>query len=226
MKTLLLFLFLPSASFAQFTIIQDPDGYCNLRSRPEFGDNVQRKLKNGAIVYAFEAEGGWLNIDYTEHGEIVQGYIYKDRAKLVTDFPEIPTVGQDNNTITLSTNTITVTVSTADFDASKHKLAFYKDNPDQLEKIDGLRYWGRDGGIPATQYKSVAVVMNGIEIVLPPEALAALYEPSLYYTKANYDAANDVLYIHSMNSDGAGGYEVIWKIEKGVFRERQLMYGF
>ena len=29
-----------------------------------------------------------------------------------------------------------------------------------------------------------------------------------------------------MNSDGAGSYEVIWKIEKGVYKERYIAYGF
>jgi hypothetical protein len=29
-----------------------------------------------------------------------------------------------------------------------------------------------------------------------------------------------------MNGDGAGAYEVIWKIESGVYKERLIAYGF
>jgi len=29
-----------------------------------------------------------------------------------------------------------------------------------------------------------------------------------------------------MNSDGAGYYGVIWKIEKGVYKSRYIVYGF
>jgi hypothetical protein len=32
--------------------------------------------------------------------------------------------------------------------------------------------------------------------------------------EVHYDKVHDILYIESMNSDGAGSYEVIWKIEK------------
>jgi hypothetical protein len=56
--------------------------------------------------------------------------------------------------------------------------------------------------------------------------LENLYEISLANTKAHYDKANDILYIQSMNSDGAGSYEVIWKIEKGIYKNRFIAYGF
>jgi hypothetical protein len=40
------------------------------------------------------------------------------------------------------------------------------------------------------------------------------------------DKENDVIYIQSMNSDGAGGYVVAWKIEKNIYKERAIFNGF
>jgi hypothetical protein len=47
-----------------------------------------------------------------------------------------------------------------------------------------------------------------------------------HHTKVHYDKTSDILYIHAMNSDGAGGYVVIWKIEKGGYKERFVSHGF
>ena len=50
--------------FSQFGIINDLDGFVNVRSSAEKGNNVTDKLENGFIVYYFETEGNWINIDY------------------------------------------------------------------------------------------------------------------------------------------------------------------
>lgn len=63
-------------------------------------------------------------------------------------------------------------------------------------------------------------------MILPKNALEGLYEPALNNTQVNYDKQNDILYIQAMNSDGAGSYEVVWKIEKGTYKERYIAYGF
>ncbi len=65
-----------------------------------------------------------------------------------------------------------------------------------------------------------------MRLTLPPAALENLYEPNLGSTKVNYDRIKDILYISTMNSDSAGGYFVVWKIEKGKYKERFIAYGF
>lgn len=63
-------------------------------------------------------------------------------------------------------------------------------------------------------------------IELPKNSFDDLFEPSLYNTKINYDKKNNILYITSSNSDGAGGYEIVWVIEKGKYKERKIAFGF
>jgi hypothetical protein len=62
---------------------------------------------------------------------------------------------------------------------------------------------------------------------LLPNAPPLFTVPFLKYTAEVYfDKASDIFYIQTMNSDGAGGYEVIWKVEKGIYKERLVAYGF
>ncbi len=112
------------------------------------------------------------------------------------------------------------------FDKSKHKFKYYKEADHQIELIDNKKYWGDDGEMPKREYQSIKIKVGQRIIELPKSALENLYEPSLALTQVNYDKENNIIYIQSMNSDGAGGYEVIWKIEKGIYKERFIAYGF
>jgi len=69
-------------------------------------------------------------------------------------------------------------------------------------------------------------MIDNQKIEIPASALENLYEPNLENTEAFYDDKNDILYIASMNSDGAGGYNVLWVIEKRQYKTRHVFYGF
>lgn len=105
-------------------------------------------------------------------------------------------------------------------------MQFLKGNSGFLKKIDDLEFLGTDGEIPKRQYKSIEVQINNIKVQIPNEALRNLYEPSLSDSKINYDKINDILYIQSSNGDGAGGYEIIWVIEKKKYKTRIEMSAF
>jgi len=212
--------------FSQFGIINDLDGFVNVRSSAEKGNNISDKLENGFIVYYFEPEGNWVNIDYKKNGKDLNGYIYKDRIKYITDFTNIPLKSNLNGKVKLENGNVKIEISETKFIKEKHKLKFYKNEKTQLDKIDNLQIFGTDGNIPKREYKSIQIEINNVKIELPNIALKNLYEPSLYNSKASYDEKNDILYILSSNSDGAGSYEIIWIIEKKKYKNRIEAYGF
>jgi hypothetical protein len=119
-------------------------------------------------------------------------------------------------------------VSEKKFDKTKYRFSYYKDKDahDYIQFINGKQYWGTDGETPTRAYKSILIVCSQKKVSLPPSALENLFEPNILDTEVHYDRQNDILYIQSFNSDGAGAYDVIWKIEKGVYKERYIMYGF
>jgi hypothetical protein len=212
--------------FAQFAIIADKDGVCNIRNSGEIGNNIIDKLKNGHFVYCFESKGNWVTIDYTKDNKELGGQVYEDRLKYISEFPGIPVVANTKNKIVLGKDSIKISITTVVFDGRKYKLSFHKEYKDQLEFVNGKRYWGTDGEIPTRKYQSIEILIRNKKVLLPAIALDNLFEPSLSTTLVNYDAFNDILYIQSANSDGAGAYEVIWKVEKGIYKDRYVAYGF
>lgn len=211
----------------EFAIIQDVDGYANIRNEPNIHSKVIDKLKNGHIVYTMSTEGNWVDIDYsTNKNEIKTGFVYKNRLKSISEFESIPFISKTNATTTFKNNIIQVVISEKEFDKQKHKYQYVKDSPNMILTIDGKEYWGTDGEIPQTEYKDITITLDNAIIRLPKEALENLYEPNLQMSQVNYNSKNKTIYISSMNSDGAGGYLVVWKIENGIYKERFIAYGF
>jgi len=231
MKSLLLisiFLFSLKSIFAQeFAIVNDNDGYTNVRSENNRSSQILDRLNNGHLICIMNPEGNWWNIDYSTNSyEIKVGYIYKDRFKIISEFEEIPILKENNNEIIFSKNHIEVKVSEKKFEKEKHIFEYVKNYPNQILKIDRKHFWGTDGNLPTIEYQSINIKTNNSMLQLPKESFEDLFEPNLTNTKVNYDTNNDIIYISAMNSDSAGAYLVIWKIEKGKYKERFIAYGF
>jgi hypothetical protein len=202
------------------------DGFVNVRSSAEKGNNISDKLENGFIVYCFEPEGNWINIDYKKNGKDLNGYIYKDRVKYISSFENVALKSNLDGKVKMENRNIKIEITETKFEKEKHKLTFYKNNKTQLDKIDNLQIFGTDGNIPKREYKSIKIEIEKVKIELPINALKNLFEPNLESSTANYDKNNDILYLSSMNSDGAGGYLIIWIIEKKRYKNRIEAYGF
>jgi hypothetical protein len=222
----LIFLFWFSFSFGQFAVVSDKDSLLNVREDGQPNSKVVDQLPNGHLIYCFEEKGNWTNIDYTKKSIELNGYVYKDRYKLVSSFPALTIFNKTPTSIILKRDTVEVTITQSKFEKKKHKFKYIKEYPDQIELIDNKKYWGKDGGMPTTQFESIVIRVGQKRIILPKNALEGLYEPSIYNAEVNYDIINDTFYIQTMNSDGAGSYEVIWKVEKGVYKDTFVAYGF
>jgi hypothetical protein len=220
------FLFLSIFSFGQFAVITDKGGSANIRAGGNTNSRITDSLQNGHLIYCFENKGNWTNIDYTKKQKELNGYVYKDRCKLVADFPAIPVAASNENSVKLKKDTIEITLTQRKFEKSRHKIKYYKAYPGQVELIDNKKYWGKDGGLPTTQYDKIIIKIGQRILTLPAEATVGLYQPTLATAEVFVDKETNTIYIQTMNSDGAGSYEVIWKIENGVYTDRLVAYGF
>lgn len=215
-----------SYSFGQFAIVNDNDGLLNVREEGNQNSKVVDKLPNGHLIYCFENKGNWTNIDYYHKGKEQNGYVYKDRFQFVSNFPALAVSKKSATSITLKRDTLEVTITQSKFDKKEHSFKYVTHYPDQIELIDNKKYWGLDGGMPTTQFEGILIEVGQKRITVPKLALEGLYEPTIYNAEVNYDRSKDIFYIQTMNSDGAGSYLVIWKIERGVYKERLVAYGF
>ncbi|MBS7255596.1 SH3 domain-containing protein [Flavobacterium branchiicola] len=220
-----LMLLLSNGSYAQFAIIKDNDGYVNIRSEAQKGNNISDKLENGFIVYGFEPDNNWVGIDYSKNNNDKSGYVYKDRIKYLSEFTKIPLTKETPTKVIFQKDSLNIVIESKKFDSKTAKLTYSKDKS-FLTKINGKEIWGTDGNIPRTSYKLITIIIGGKTIELPANAYADLFEPALSYTEINYNKKDDILYISSSNGDGAGGYELVWVIEKRKYKERKIARGF
>ena len=204
-----------------FAVINDKDGYVNVRKEKSVHSKVLKKLDNNTLIFVLEYDkahdGNWIYADN-------EGYIYNDRVKWIHNFPQIDKGIAKGNTIVFEGKEIQVTLSTEKFDKNKHSFKYHKEYRDIVEKIDGEPFWGTDGNMPKREYKSIEVKIRGKQVPIPKSAYNDLYDSSLYieFNSVHYDKDNDILYIVANNGDGAGSYMVCWQIEKGVYKGRKV----
>ena len=204
-----------------FAVINDKDGYVNVRKEKSVHSKVLKKLDNNTLIFVLEYDkayyGNWIYADN-------EGYIYNDRVKWIHNFPQIAKGIAKGNTIVFFRKEIQVVLSTEKFDKSKHSFKYHKEYRDVIEKIDGKLFWGTDGNMPKREYKSIEVKIRGKQVSIPQSAYNDLYESYLYteFNSVHYDKDNDILYIVANNGDGAGAYMVCWQIEKGVYKGRKV----
>src|SRR5689334_8092708 len=112
MRQFLTFLFLLcfSNSFGQFAIVNDKDGFLNVRDDGSANSKVIDKLENGHLIYCFASKSNLTNIDYTKQGKELNGYVYKDRYKMVSTLPVLTTFKKTETSITLRKDSIEVTI--------------------------------------------------------------------------------------------------------------------
>lgn len=227
MRPLLLIILLTgiTRSHAQFAYISDKDGYANIRKSPSSGNNVLTPLSNGHLVYLLETNGNWTNILFTKNGKQQTGFIFNDRVKIIAGYNNIPIIEDDAHNVLCQKDSVKVLVSTQPFNKEKYKLCYSKDNPEYLESINGKHGWGVDGYLPTSEYKSIQIQIGKRKTNLPAVALSNLFEPSLINTRVQYDHRKDILYIESVNSEGAGNYMMMLKVERGIFSEKLTTYG-
>jgi len=223
---LLIVLFFSTLSYGQFAIVSDKDGSAYVRDHGEYKGKIIDSLKDGHMIYCMDIKGNWTNIDYTKKDNELSGYIYKDRYRFVSTFSAIPIVLNTPNKVKLKKDSIEIILTQSRFEKNKHKFKYIKEYPDQIELIDNKKYWGMDGGMPTEQFNKIIVKIGSKTIILPKVATNGLYQPNLGTAEIHFDKQTNTIYIETMNSDGAGGYEVIWKVENGVYKDRLVAYGF
>ena len=221
---ILLFLLISDIVFAQeeaFAVINDKDGYVNVRKGKSAQSKVLKRLNNKTIVFVYNydkaTDGNWI---YTDE----EGYMYNDRVKWIHKFPIIAKGIAKGDTIVFEGKEIQVVLTSGKFDKSKHSFEYFKDSPTGIEVIDDELPYGTDGKMPTTEYRSIEVNIHGKRVSLPKDAYSDLYEPTFLtdHNSVYYDKESDILYIVANNNYAERPYKVCWQIEKGVYKGRKV----
>ncbi len=210
-------------SLAQFAVVKSSTVYCAVYEEPQKQSSVIDSLSNQQIVFCFEKNAHWMNVDYEKENEIRNGFIPCSQIEPIENYTQIPLINFDGKEAQIFNQNISIVIEEKDFIQSNHSLQY---SDQGLLYIDDQPYWGTDGNIPQEEFNKMEISLNGKNIVLPSSALLNLYNPNLASTAAHYDEQNQILYIYMLNGDGAGSYVVIWRIKQGQYQDRLIFYGF
>ena len=212
------------ASYAQsFGIINDKDGYVNVRKEKSTNSAVVGKIYNDSLFgYDDEDKSDWIKIYKEDSGNsALEGYVHKSRIRPISKFRRVKNIRLYNDSCIAVDDNLTIVIKSRLFNVKKHELTYDKTYPKELIKIDGRHVWGTDGEIPKKVISSVKFIKNGRQIIIPADAFTDLYEPSFRSFKV-YEGDDDTVYIEMDNSDGAGAYTVIWIIKNNQYLKRYL----
>lgn len=214
---------------AQFAIVQDKDGFVNVRESAGKDGKLIDTLQNEHIVLCEgEETPGWMTVFYNKQSDgSLMGYIHNSRLLPLSALASVPIINKTQEHIQLQKDSISITVAVVNFQAYKYQLEYSQgEGSHLLTKVNGKAFWGTDGGMPRKAYRQINVLWSGKKVVIPTAAWSDLFEPNLGSCTAHYDKLKERLYISSHNSDGAGSYSVVWIIDKGVYRQRIVLLGF
>lgn len=218
MKKVLYFLMMQLFSFSVFgqvAIINDKDGFTNVRKQPNTSSSIIYKLQENEVFWysdeVVDSAKTWIKViipkqkkfsSYTDgnSNSTFEGFIHKSRLLPLEKLPTFR--GKD----------FTFRYLLKPFDPKSHTLTYV--NGKSITKIDNKHPWGIDGDMPKTEIKSVGVSLKGKLLTIPKSLLVDIFECTnefnIYQNKNTY-------IVYQSNSDGAGGYELVW-----VFTDKGL----
>lgn len=205
-------------------VVNDPDGYVNVRSGPGLQSKIVGKVNSGSVVVVEAAlEGEWARLVSDEEGESPR-YVHASRLKGIIPWKQTgATLADDGKEAIFRDGGFEVRVRGVPFEDSGRAVTRDEHG---FHLVDGRRPWGQDGGLPKESLV-LTVKSNGRNVEIPEEATRDLFEPNLdsVAVLTPSDSGERALVLMS-NSDGAGAYVVIWALEKGAYRGRVVFNPF
>ena len=200
--------------FQHFRLVEDPDGETNVRAEASLKSSVIRKVPSGSVVTVVEKTGDfYMVIDGSYDG--APEFIHASRLKDVSNWKQVSAANEG----TLHHKGFAARVTAAPFIAAEHEI---EELSDGLYEVDGGLIWGTDGGLPHHSIR-LSVTIDGNPVMLPAAAVADLYEPNLNsIVLLTPDDPREKAVLLMTNSDGAGGYCVVWAFENGRYRGRTV----
>lgn len=229
----------------EFGIIDDKDGYVNIRQGPTLDSKIiGRIFESDIFFFSKTGNGDWFTVEYggqvpklisemEEHAKNyyqndlkwksnsveIAGYVHKTRIVALSSLVKLN--GQAKNlsreTFVFKNDTLSFQLELRRFNRAIHRIEKGKNG---LE-IDGHRLYGLQSEYPNQEIKSADLVIRSKEIPIPISDLQDLYEFNLSSLKLSVDKKG-VLYIYGFGSDGFSGYSVFWIVKSGKYLKREI----
>lgn len=227
-------------TLGQLAIIQDEDGYVNVRKGASTKSEIVNRLFYGDVFLYLEEQGeNWYQVYFSldekdakksafyskirkEKGSIArQGYIHKSRVLPIDELVDIADRQSGNDIVSLRNKEIEITFYLRNFLPENHKISYHKDNPAFISQIDGKWPRGVDGGVPTREIHQIEITWAGRHVEIPRSDYLDLFQPSKQ--GISLKKYKGFTYLTMLgNSDGAGGYDCVWIFKDGMYMGRYV----
>ncbi len=199
----------------QVAIINDSDGWTNVRKAPDGKSEVIHKIyKNEVFWYDYAPSDklqDWISVYIPKNKfclgknspDFIVGFIHKSRILPLDSLERYS--GKD----------FSFEYEMTDFDPTNRIID--KENGKWVLFIDGRPVWGTDGNLPKTQVKNIDVEINTKSIKVHQVFYSDIYECDNAFDTYKI---GDTYFVHQWNSDGAGAYEIVWIFTKDGLIQR------
>ena len=210
-------LFFSNLNYGQIAVIKDNDGFTNVRKLPKGDSEVIYKLKDSEVFcyqeLKTEPKPDWITVYISKNkfqlecgdDNTLIGYIHKSRLCPIENL-----------------NTYNGTVFSFMYKLKKFSLENKISDFDGkwLTKINGRRIYGTDGNIPKTEVVGIETSINGKTIEIPSILYEDIFECDNEFV---INKNKDDYIVHQWNSDGAGGYLIVWVLGNGKLKQRLII---
>ncbi|VXD13399.1 SH3 domain-containing protein [Marinoscillum sp. 108] len=223
-KTLLfiLIVFASNLCFGQqwYGVINDPDGYTNVRKGPGTNYEIVAKAQDNEIFYIEDSDSDWFLI-YLIENNYLEGYIHSSRVRRISELQPIGEREYKSGLLTIKDKKYEFTIARSDFKKSEHEYELQDDK--WVIKIDGTSPYGVDGNYPSTQISTFKFKIDSTTVNTPKSAYSDLYENNLGATSIFKNTDGTIYITMAENSDGAGAYDAVWLFKDGQYLKRVII---
>ncbi len=202
-------------SIGQVAVIEDKDGFTNVRLEPNSKSEIIYQIKTDQVFWFgedhYDKNSEWTSVYIPKNNfsfdctspDYLKGFVHKSRIRPFNEKEEY--TGTE----------LTFEYVIKPF-SDKNKIIDYQESK-WIVAINGLKPWGTDGGKPNTEIKEIKVNLNGKEIIVPKVLTIDIYECD---NKFDIYKIGKTYFVHQWNSDGAGAYEIVWVITENGIKQR------
>jgi hypothetical protein len=223
-------------------VINDPDGYVNIRQSPSLDSRVIGRIFNQDIFECAWLEGNseWCRVSYggqipkslkemepykrnfyvnelhsTSDNIEIEGYVHSSRVIKIRSLPEIGVINLSANKrhLSIKNDSLVFEVLLSAFASSKHKI---EKTPQGL-RIDNLYPFGLASDLPRIEIENMTLQIREQRVEIPKSAYSNFFEFNLPSVKLFTDRKG-VIYVVAFGSDGYTGYGVFW-----IFKDQKYL---
>lgn len=203
-----------TSALVEVAIIQDPDGWTNIREQPNILSKVLIKVYENQVFWYDEPdiETEWIEVfipknDFSlacfDYG-LIRGYIHQSKLKPLR---KLRKYNGDQFRFSYHLKAF----------EEKFKKIDWQDNGSWIKSINGMHAWGTDDNIPKIEVAGMAVKYHSKTVPIG----RMLYE-DLFECTNDFDTYvnGETFFVYQWNSDGAGAYAVVWVFNNGELKQR------